>query len=111
MTQEKELIEFDDDDAIKFIIKKLPQDLLPTITDDMVQYVIDLICDYYEQHNLFDESDTVSAAEIAEDDMFNYIAATTRKEQIFDLTDAQLQAILDGEYEYGVSIGIYTDAD
>ena len=46
-----DLIEFDDDEAIKFILNRLPKSILPHVTDDDVQYVLDLICDFYEKQS------------------------------------------------------------
>ena len=114
MSKEEAFIEFDDSEAISFIMEHLPEELKGQVSEDDVQYVLDLVCDYYEDNNLMDDDDddddsTVSEATIAEDDMFNYIWRTIRKERTVDLSEDALSAILDGEYEYGKSIGIYTE--
>ena len=49
-------------------------------------------------------------AAIAEDDMHNYIWSVIKKENVVQLTEDDLQEILDGEFEYGKHIGIYTEA-
>ncbi|NCA79652.1 MAG: hypothetical protein EOM76_05625 [Sphingobacteriia bacterium] len=110
MSQQPDLIEFDDDDAIEFIINHLPKALRSRISEDDVQYVLDLICDFYEKNNLI-EDEEVEEATIAEDDMFRYIDGIMRKENVIELTEEELRTILDGEYEYGKSIGIYTEED
>lgn len=110
MNQQPDLIEFDDDDAIKFILNRLPKSFLAHIADDDVQYILDLICDFYEKNNLI-EDEEVEEATIAEDDMFNYIYGVMHKESVVELTEEELRAILDGEYEYGKSIGIYTEEE
>ena len=111
--QDTILQEFDDSEAIKFILARLPETDRKQISDDDVQYSLDLICDYYEENNLFSEEDDneVSEASIAEDDMFQYVRGLMLEEKEVSLTDAQLHAILDGEYAYGVSIGIYEPED
>jgi hypothetical protein len=106
MTEEKELIEFDDSEAVEFIKNSLPAEQKSAIEEDDIQYVLDLIIDYYEDNNLIEE-DEAQDAEIAEDDMFECILAKMKDEQIVNLTPEQLQLILDGEYQYGISIGIY----
>lgn len=113
MEQNQDLIEFDDTEAIDFIMKHLPGELKGKVSEDDVQYVLDLVCDYYEQNDLMDddESDEVQEATIAEDDMFNSIWQTIRKEKVADISEDALSAILDGEYEYGKSIGIYTEEE
>ena len=107
---EQEILEFDDSQAIEFIKNNLPDEQKTQINEDVIQYVLDLICEYYEENGLMEEDD-VEESEIAEDDMFNYISALVKKDKIFEISDEQLQFILDGEFAYGKSIGIYEDAD
>ena len=112
---EQEILEFDDSQAIEFIKNNLPDEQKTQIDDDTIQYVLDLVCEYYEENGLMDEDDEetseVEASEIAEEDMFNFISAAIKKEKIFSLSDEQLQLILDGEFNYGKSIGIYEDSE
>ena len=108
MSEEKDFIEVDDTECIKFILNYLPAELKEKVTDDDVQYVLDLICEYYSANDLIEE-DTVEEATIAEEDMFNFIWAAIRKEQIVEMDEYTLEAILDGEFEYGKTIGIYTE--
>lgn len=41
--------------------------------------------------------------------MHNYIWSMMRKERVSHLTEDEMQEILDGEFEYGKKIGIYTE--
>ncbi len=93
----------DDSECIEFIMGYVDKSL--NITDDDVQYVLDLICEYYAQNEFME--DKAEEAEIAEDDMMNFIMAAVRKETIMNLCEEQVAAILDGEYEYGKKTGIY----
>lgn len=108
MSEEKDLIEVDDTECIKFIMEHLPNELKSKISDDDVQYVLDLICEYYTENDLVEE-DTVEEATIAEEDMFNYISAIIKKEKVVNIDTESLEAILEGEFQYGKSIGIYTE--
>ena len=110
MNDEKDLIEFDDNEAIRFIHNTLTDEQKQRIDDDTIQYVLDLICEYYDQNGLIEE-DTVDEAEIAEDDIFNFVSSLAAKEQVVTLSDEDIRDILDGEYGYGVSIGIYSDEE
>lgn len=93
----------DDSECIAFILKNI--DPKWNTTDDEVQYIIDLICEYYVDTEMIeDKSETT---EIAEDDMLNYIMAAIRKEKVFDLAEDKVAAILDQEYAYGKKTGIY----
>jgi len=111
----EEILEFDDSQAIEFIKNHLPEEQKTQIDENAIQYVLDLVCEYYEENGLFsdddDEISEVEESEIAEDDMFNYISALVKKEKIFEMSDEQLQLILDGEFAYGKSIGIYEEAE
>ena len=99
MSEEKDFIEVDDTECIKFILNYLPAELKEKVTDDDVQYVLDLICEYYAENDLIEE------------DMFNFIWAAIRKEQMVEMDEYTLEAILDGEFEYGKTIGIYTEEE
>ena len=110
MNEEKDFIEVDDTECIKFILTNLPKELQDKVSDDDIQYVLDLICEYYAANDLIEE-DTVEEATIAEEDMFNFIMAAIRKEQIVEMDEYTLEAILDGEFEYGKTIGIYTEEE
>ena len=102
----KDLLEYDDSDAIRFILDYLKQQSIESVCDDKIQYILDLICEYYEKCNLLSETSS-EEAQIEESDMINYIKAIMQKEKVFSMEESTLEAILDGEYEYGLSIGIY----
>ena len=108
MAKEQEAIEFDDTEAINFILNSLPAESRARISDDDVQYILDLICEYYDSNNLI-EDDAVGEATIAEDEMFDFIWKLMKKENQVNLTEEELQQVLDGEFEYGKKIGIYTE--
>jgi len=110
MNDEKDLIEFDDNEAIRFINNTLTDEQKQRIDDDTLQYVLDLICEYYDKNGLIEE-DTVDEAEIAEDDIFNFVCSLARKEGVITISDDDIKTVLDGEYKYGLSIGIYSDVD
>ncbi len=110
MSQEPDLIEFDDTEAIVFILKNLPTDIKGRVTHDDVQYVLDLICEYYEDNEIMEE-DEAQEATIAEDDMFNNIWASIVREKVIEIDRESLAAILEGEFEYGKTLGIYTEEE
>jgi len=101
-----DILEYDDSDAIKFILEHLKKQNIEDVSDDDIQYILDLICEYYEKCNLLDEINS-EETQIEESDMINYILAIIKKEQIISIEEYVLESILDGEYEYGLTIGIY----
>lgn len=102
----EDLLTYDDDRAVEFIYDFLDKDDKQQITKDDIQYVLDVIYDYYESEGLIDE-DTAEEANIDEERMFEFIAKAARKDGV-KLTDDLIAQILEGEFQYGVSIGVYS---
>jgi hypothetical protein len=108
-TQENDLLEYDEDDAVKYILKSLPADAKQRIDETKIEYVLDVIYDFYEENGLIDE-DSTEEASIDEEIMFEYIVKSSKKDKM-ELTEEDIQLILEGEYQYGKSIGIYTEEE
>lgn len=104
-TEEEDLLVYDEDEAVKFILNHLPADQKATINDEKVEYVLDVIYDFYEEKGLIEE-DTAEEANIDEEEMFKYLKKCAKKDKM-SVTDDEIQIILESEYEYGKSIGIY----
>jgi len=101
--------EFDDEQCIRYIMDLIPEEDKKGMTEDDVQYVLDAIYDFYESEGLIDEN-VASDGFIDETAELEYIRKAVKKDGI-QLSDEQIQLILDGEYQYGLSIGIYEDED
>jgi hypothetical protein len=101
-------LEYDDDAAIVFIMKRLPEELKSIIDEDDVQYLLDVMYEYYESNNLLDE-ETDETVEIAEEDLLQYILVTAKKDGMdaAKFTAETIQTLLDIEYEYSKSLGVY----
>ena len=52
-TQDDDLLVYDEDDAVKFILKLIPEEQKARINDDVINYVLDVVYEYYEE-NWFD---------------------------------------------------------
>lgn len=102
-------IEFNEDDAVEYIWSFIPEVDRKSLTREDIQNVLDLIYDYYDNEGLISE-DTAESASIDEEQMYNYIKENAAKYDC-SLSDELIQLILDGEFEYGVSIGIYSEDD
>ncbi len=98
---------FDEDEAVKFITEYLPAEAKERISEDDIDYVLDIMCEFYEENGLMDDSS--DEASIDEEAMFNFILKTIKKDKMISLSEDDLQLILEGEFEYGKSIGIYTE--
>lgn len=58
MSNEKDLIQYDEDDAVKFIQNYLPQEMKGKYTNDEINYIIDIVYDFYDEKGFMnDETD------------------------------------------------------
>lgn len=101
--------EFNDDKCIDFILELIPEEDRKSLTRDDVQFVLDSIYDYYEENGLIDE-ETVGDGYVDEAEELDFVRRACKEEGVA-LTDEQIQLILDGELQYGISIGIYEEDD
>lgn len=105
--QDDDLLVYDEDDAVKFILNFLPAEAKTKIDDTVIEYVLDVVYDFYDENGLIDE-DSTEEASIDEEEMFKFIKKCAKKDKM-NLTDEDIQLILEGEFEYGKSIGIYNE--
>jgi hypothetical protein len=108
-TQEDDLLVYDEEDAVKFILNFLPEDAKKSINDSKIEYVLDVVYEFYDENGLIEE-DSTEEASIDEEEMFKYILKVSKKDKM-ELTEEEVQLILEGEFEYGKSIGIYREEE
>ena len=101
--------EFDDSKCIEYILNLIPAEDRKGISEEDVQYVLDVIYDYYKSEGLLDEN-VAKDSYVDEDAELDYIMKAAKEDGV-KLTSEQIQLILDGEFEYGKSIGIYAEDD
>ena len=104
-TEKNDLLTYDEDEAVKFIRKNNPS---LALDDEQINYVIDLMYEYYESRGLLDEEKD-EAVEIADDELIEYVISNTRKEKIYTLSDDDITAVVEGELDYCDSLGIFED--
>lgn len=108
-TEDNDFLVYDEDDAVKFILKLIPAELKDKINEDAINYVLDVVYDYYDENGLLDE-EAIDETDIDEEEMLQFVVKAARKDKM-DLDEDDIQLVLDGEYEYGKSLGIYTEED
>ena len=108
-TKEDDLLVYDEDEAVKYILDFIPAESKERIDNDKIEYVLDVVYDFYDENGLIDE-DSTEEASIDEEDMFKFILKCSKKDKMM-LSEDDIQLILDGEYEYGKSLGIYTEEE
>ena len=57
-TEDDDLLVYDEDDAVKYIMNNLPEDVKSSIDETLVEYVLDVIYEYYDENGLIDEDTT-----------------------------------------------------
>ncbi len=105
-TQENDFSVYDDIEAVKFILNSLEPEYKASIIDIKIEYILDVIYDFYEEMGLIDDEITEEAS-IDEEKMYKYLKKCISKDKM-EINDAELIRILEGEYEYGKSIGVYS---
>jgi archaellum component FlaG (FlaF/FlaG flagellin family) len=105
--EDDDMLVYDEDEAVKFILNFIPKEAKSSIDTDKIEYVLDVVYDFYDENGLIDE-DSTEEASIDEEDMFNFIVKNAKNDKI-GLSEVDIQMILDGEFEYGKSLGIYTE--
>ena len=70
---------------------------------------MDVVYEFYDENGLIEE-DSTEEASIDEEEMFKYILKVSKKDKM-ELTEEEVQLILEGEFEYGKSIGIYREEE
>lgn len=108
MVKEKELIQYDEDDAVKFIQNYLPQEMKGKYSNDEINYVIDIVYDFYDEKGYMDEdADDNSVVDIDEDELIAYVLKYTKKDKINNFASDEIAFIIQGELAYCDSLGIF----
>ena len=96
---------YDEDNAIAFIRKTLPENVNARYDDDEILYVIDIIWEWYEKNGYLDLNAQVTEEE--EHDLTRltaYVKAQLKKDQEIEMDPADVDLIVKGEIEYEESI-------
>jgi len=108
MSQEKDLMQYDEDEAVKYIQNYLPQEMKDKYSNDEINYIIDIVYDFYEEKGYMDEdSDDNTIVDIDEDELVAYVLKNTKKDKINNFSADDISFIIQGELAYCESIGIF----
>ncbi|MDD2244643.1 MAG: hypothetical protein VB024_00795 [Dysgonamonadaceae bacterium] len=107
MSKEDNVREYDEDDSVKFIQANLPKEMQNVFSDDEINYIVDLIYEFYDVEGYFDGDDDDSEVEINEEELLNFVIKNAKKDAIRDFTDEQIEAIVAGELSYCDSLNLF----
>lgn len=106
MSEEKKVLEYDEDDSLNFIREHLPEEMQEEFSDDEINYIVDLVYEFYEEKGFLDENDETEI-EIDEDELLEFIFKNARKDAIRVYTDEQIEAIVAGELAYCDTLNLF----
>ena len=108
MNQEDDLrFEYDDDASVAFIQNYLPQDLKGKFSNDELNYIIDLIYEFYDDKGFMNEDQENEEVEIDEEELIEFVVAQARKNKIGQFTPEEIAFIVQGELAYCDSLELF----
>lgn len=105
MSQQDDFL-YDDDDAVKFIRNFLSKDIASKFSDDDINYVIDLIYEFYESKGYLDENND-EEVDIIEDELIEYVIKNARKNGFTQFSEDDIELVIQGELGYCESLGLF----
>lgn len=108
MSAEIDPIGYDEDDAVKYIQNYLPQELKGKFSNDEINYIIDIIYEFYEDKGLLNEnSSDDEVIDIDEDELTTFVLKNTKKDKLKDFSADEITFIIQGELAYCESIDLF----
>ena len=105
MSQDEDLFVYDEDEAVRYILNVLPQELKEKYSHDDIVYVTDVVYDYYEQKGLLDEQ-AEGEVELDEDDIIEFARKSAHKDGV-KIDDEDMPFLVRGELDYEESLGVF----
>ena len=101
------LLEDDDDEkTIEFIKNYLPQELKEKFTTEDLEYIFDVIVEYYTTSGCLDvQPDEEGFINIDQDEIVDYVVKTAAKENMGPYDPEDVFFVVQGEMEYGNQLG------
>jgi hypothetical protein len=102
---EKDFLEYDEDAAILFIRNQLPQEMKEKFSNDDLNYIIDLIYEFYDDKGFLNDDDT--EVEVDLDELTAFVIKNAKKDKVGSYKEDEIQFIVDAEIAYCESLGIF----
>lgn len=101
-------LNYDEEEAVKFIQSHLPQEMQGKFTSDEINYIIDVVYDFYDEKGFLneDESDDTTV-EINEEELVAYVLKAIKKDKIKPFSEEEVIYIIQGELDYCDSLNIF----
>lgn len=99
MSEKNDVLEYDEEESVKFIQSSMPNELKGQLTDDDINYLVDLIYEYYEDKGFLND-DADDSVEIDEEELISYVIKNAKADNVKVFTPEQVEAVIDGELSY-----------
>ena len=101
---------YDEDDSVAFIQNYLPQELKGKFSNDDINYIVDLIYEFYESKGYLDENKAEDElVDIDEDELLAFVVKNAKKDEVGDFTEEEISYVVKGELEYCDSIDMFDE--
>ena len=105
---EKDDFIYDEDESVAFIQNYLPQDLKGKFSNDDINYIVDLIYEYYESKGfLNDGADQNASIDIDEEELIQFVVKNAQKDGVGKFEAEDITFIVQGELEYCDSLNMF----
>lgn len=107
MSDKDDLI-YDEDDSVAFIQNYLPQELKGKFSNDDINYIVDLIYEFYESKGFLDEKTHADVEiDIDEEELIDFVVNNAQKDGVGKYSPEDITFIVQGELEYCDSINMF----
>ena len=101
---------YDEDDSVAFIQNYLPQELKGKFSNDDINYIVDLIYEFYESKGYLDENKAEDElVDIDEDELLAFVVKNAKKDEVGDFTEEEISYVVKGELAYCDSIDMFDE--
>jgi hypothetical protein len=108
MSEKDDMLIYDEDDSVKFIQNYLPQEMKGKYSNDDINYIVDLVYDFYESKGFMNEDPEKDAdVEIDEEELIAYVIKNAKKDGVGKFEAEEISFIVQGELEYCDSINMF----
>lgn len=108
MSEKDDMLIYDEDDSVKFIQNFLPQEMKGKFSNDDINYIVDLVYDFYESKGFMNEDPEKDAdVEIDEEELIAYVIKNAKKDGVGKFEAEEISFIVQGELEYCDSINMF----
>lgn len=96
---------FDEENAVKFIRKELPEEINRKYDDDDIYCIIDIIWDYYEKNGFLSLNANLTDEEVLDvDDLTKYVKREVKNDEELIMDPKDVEKIVRAELDYEESL-------